>query len=351
MTDRRSTSGPRRSSLLNRAVRTGLVTGAAGVGYSAMFVDHAMELPPAVSGERREHNGRAGRLSYYVAGQGEPLLLIHSINAAASAYEVRPIFEHMRARYRVYAPDLPGFGFSDRSARDYTVRLYVDAVHEMLRVIEAESGEEPIDALAVSLSSEFLARVAIERPGCFRSLTLVTPTGFSRAYRTLEGDGSREIPGMHAFFTFPLWSQPFYDLLVSKRSVRYFLQRTFGSKDVDEGMVEYDWRTAHQPGAKNAPYAFVSGKLFSRDIRRVYERLALPVWVPHATRGDFKDFSSADWARARPNWTFQPFASGALPHFEYPQDFLASLEGFLAGEALPRRPLPGSVSAGSAPPA
>jgi pimeloyl-ACP methyl ester carboxylesterase len=316
-----------------------------------MLVDHAMQLPPAVSGDRREHNGRAGRISYYCAGQGEPLLLIHSINAAASAYEVRPVFEHLRARYRVYAPDLPGFGFSDRSARDYTVRLYVDAVHDMLRVIEDESGGEPIGALAVSLSSEFLARTVTEVPGRFRSLTLVTPTGFSRGYRAIQGEGSREIPGMHAFFTFPLWSQPFYDLLVSKRSVRYFLQRTFGRKDVDEGMVEYDWRTAHQPGAKHAPYAFVSGRLFSRDIRRVYERLTLPVWVPHATRGDFKDFSAADWARARPNWSFQPFESGALPHFEHPEAFLASLDRFLGAEERPHAGAPAAAGMGAAPPA
>ncbi len=73
------------------------------------------------------------RLSYYVAGNGPPLLLVHSINAAASAYEVRPIFERMVATNRVYAVDLPGFGFSDRSKREYTPRLYTDAIHENAR--------------------------------------------------------------------------------------------------------------------------------------------------------------------------------------------------------------------------
>src|SRR3712207_5691746 len=92
-------------------------------------------LTPAGSGERREVTGRAGRLSYYVAGEGPPLLLIHSINAAGSAYEVRPIFEPMRQRHRVFAVDLPGFGFSDRRERNYSVRLYADAVHDMLDAI------------------------------------------------------------------------------------------------------------------------------------------------------------------------------------------------------------------------
>jgi pimeloyl-ACP methyl ester carboxylesterase len=74
-------------------------------------------LPAALNGERRESFGRAGRVSFYVAGQGAPLLLVHSINAAGSAYEVKPIFDALVGGRRVYAADLPGFGFSDRSKR------------------------------------------------------------------------------------------------------------------------------------------------------------------------------------------------------------------------------------------
>jgi pimeloyl-ACP methyl ester carboxylesterase len=305
-----------------------------------MLAPRNLPLPPAVSGERREINVRAGRLGFYAAGAGRPVLLVHSINAAGSAYEVRPIFEHLKARHRVFAVDLPGFGTSDRSDRRYDVRLYVDAIHDTLDAIASEMGPEPVDALAISLSSEFLARAAVERPERFRSLALVTPTGFSRAYEALRGpEGTtREIPGLYGFFNFPVWSQAFYDLLVSRASVRYFLQRTYGSKDIDEDLLDYDYRTAHQPGAKNAPYAFVSGRLFSRDIRGVYERLAMPVWVPHATRGDFKDFSAAGWAASRPNWTLQPFPTGALPHFERPAEFLAAYERFLAAAEKERAP-------------
>lgn len=203
----------------------------------------------------------------------------------------------------LYAPDLPGFGFSDRSARSYNPRLFVDAVQDMLDVIAMDYDARPIDALALSLASEFLARAATERPERFRSLALVTPTGFSRGSAKLRepGGSTREIRGLYGFFTFPLWSQAFYDLLVSRPSIRYFLRRTWGSKQIDEGLARYDYITAHQPGAKNAPYAFVSGRLFSKDIRDVYERLTQPVWMPHGTRGDFGDFSEAGWAEASSN--------------------------------------------------
>jgi pimeloyl-ACP methyl ester carboxylesterase len=319
---------------LKRVGQLGLAGAVGWLGYSALMTPHALALPPAVDAERREIEGRAGRLSYYVAGEGPPVLLVHSINAAGSVYEVNPVFEHLRPTRRVYAVDLPGFGFSDRSARPYAIRLYVDAIHDMLDVIATDS-RLPVDALAVSLASEFVARAAVERPEAFATLALVTPTGFSAQYARLRGapEASREIPGMHATFSFPLWSQGVYDLLVSRPSIRYFLQRTYGSKDVDEGMVDYDYLTTHVPGAKNAPLAFLAGRLFSADIRSVYEQLTLPIWVPHATRGDFKDFSSAGWAKSRANWTFQPFESGAMPHFERPAEFMAAYDAFLRSAA------------------
>jgi pimeloyl-ACP methyl ester carboxylesterase len=311
---------------------------------AAAFVSASPQLPPALPGERRELTGRAGRLGCYVAGRGSPMLLVHSINAAGSAYEVKPVYEHMRSSRRVWAVDLPGFGGSDRSPRDYEPALYVAAVHDVLDAIAAESGPVPVDALAISLGSEFLARAVAERPERARTLALVTPTGFSRSYAGLHGappGSTREIPGLYGFFTFPLWSQGFYDLLVSRRSIRYFLQRTYGSKEIDEGLLDYDYVTAHQPGAKNAPYAFVSGRLFSKDIRDVYRRLTQPVWVPHATRGDFKDFSAAaGWTEERPNWRFQPFPTGALPHFERPSEFLAAYDAFLAEPSQPASPPP-----------
>ena len=269
-------------------------------------------LPPALSGERIEVEGRAGRLSYYVAGTGAPLLLVHSINAAGSAYEVGPIFEALRRGRRVYAVDLPGFGSSDRSDRRYEVTLYVDAIHDMLDVVARDG---PVDALALSLSSEFLARAALERPDAFRSLAFVTPTGFGRATniggRVASGssggaDATREIPGLHAVLSLPLWSERLWSALVSRASIRYF-----------------------QPGARHAPLAFVSGRLFSADPGALYRRLAGPVLMTQAVRGDFGDFSGAGWTRERPNWRVETFETGALPHFEMPERFAAIYEAFL----------------------
>jgi pimeloyl-ACP methyl ester carboxylesterase len=290
-----------------------------------------VELPPALAAERRELTGRSGRLTYYVAGSGTPLLLLHSINAAASAYEVKPAFEHAARTHRTYAPDLPGYGFSDRSPRRYDAALFCDAVRDLLDAIAAERGPQPVDALALSLASEFLARVAAEQPARFRTLTLVTPTGFNRGADEMRGapGSNREVPGVYATTTFPLWRSALFNGLVSRASIRYFLKRTFGADTVDEGLVDYAWRTTHQSGAANAPFAFLSGRLFSADVRNVYEQLTLPVWLAHGTRGDFRDFSESEWTRARPNWRAQAFDTGALVYYQQPNEFFAAWDAFL----------------------
>jgi pimeloyl-ACP methyl ester carboxylesterase len=310
------------------------VAAAAGwIGYSHLIVPHRLPLPPAVPGERREWESRAGKLSYYVDGpeSAPPLLLIHSINAAGSAYEVRPLYQYYRATRRVYALDLPGFGFSDRSPRDYTPRLMTDAIHVMVDELRRIHGEVSIDVLAVSLASEFLARAAAERPNDYRTIAIVSPTGFS-AVAPQPGPAGENCgrPWLHGALTLPLWNRPIFDALTSRPSIRFFLRKTWGSDDIDEGLAEYDYLTTHQPGAQNAPYYFVAGFLFSADIRRIYDCLLQPVFMTHGVRGDFQDYSRKRDLQSKDSWTIRVFETGALPYFETPDEFVQEYDLFLA---------------------
>ena len=289
-------------------------------------------LPPAVDGDRRETHARSGPLGYYVAGKGDPMLLLHSVNAAASAYEMKPIFERYCARYRTYLVDFPGFGISDRSDRRYDIRLFVDAVLDMLDIIETDAPGVAVHVAALSLGSEFAARASTEVPDRFRSLALITPTGFAKGAAALRAAGAtKEVPGLSTILRVPLWRGPLFGLLVRKKSIRYFLERTYGSKAVDDDMVDYDYFAAHQPGAEHAPFAFLSGRLFSRDIRTIYEAVTTPVWVAHGTKGDFRDFSEIGWTSRRDNWSVDAFDTGALVHYERPEDFFAAYDRFLSG--------------------
>ncbi len=299
------------------------------------------ELPAPVSGQRHEFQSPVGRLTYYAASTGSevgdaPLLLIHSINAAGSAYEIRPIYEQYRGNRTVYALELPGFGHSERGKRVYTVRMMTDAIHAIVARIQESHGRAPIDALAVSLSCEFLARAISEKPLAFRSAALVSPTGLSG--KTRDGgdpNGTRAMPWLHAIFERPLWSQGLWNALASRRSIRFFLRKTWGSENYDEGLAEYDYLTTHQPGAQHAPYYFVSGYLFSTAIMKIYMTLTLPVWMTHGVRGDFTDYRNKAKLQYRDNWRIDVMDSGAMPHFEQREQFIAMFDEFLAGVASP----------------
>lgn len=288
-------------------------------------------LPPAVGGGRFAFDCLAGRISAYVAGQGPPLLLVHSVNAAACAAEVRPLYEHYRQTRTVFAIDLPGYGFSERSDRAYTPRLMTDALHAMAAQIRQRCGSAPIDALALSLACEFLARAAVEVPATWRSLAFVSPTGFSgRRQRRAPAGSSMGMPWLHRVLHGPGWGDPLFRGLTRPGVIRYFLERTWGSKAIDETLWRYDVVTTRQPGAEYAPLHFLAAGMFSDDVHTLYEQLALPVWMAHGVRGDFVDYRAKSIVDGRPNWHFKVFPTGALPHFEVPDDFEAAYDAFLA---------------------
>jgi pimeloyl-ACP methyl ester carboxylesterase len=290
----------------------------------------APPLPAAVAGERFEFPSAAGRLSAYAAGKGPPLLLVHSVNAAASVAEVRPLFEHYRASRTVFAPDLPGYGFSDRGDRAYTPRLMTDALHATLGAITERCGGGPVDALALSLSCEFLARAAQESPHRFRSLALVSPTGLrgGQTLRAAPGE-TRAMPLLLSALRGPGWGGALFRGLTRPGVIRYFLERTWGAKAIDEELWRYCVVTTRQPGAEHAPLQFLSGGMFSADIHAVYEQLAMPVWMSHGVRGDFTDYRGKAFLESRPNWRFTVFETGAIPYFEVPAPFFTAYGDFL----------------------
>ena len=257
-----------------------------------------------------------------------PLLLIHSINATPSAYEVKPLYDHYAGKRPVYALDLPGFGQSDRSDRVYSIELMTNAIHAAVEKIRSDHAGA-VDALALSLSCEFLARAALERPANFRTLAFISPTGFEGLARDDARGGNRGMPWLRSALNVSLWSRSLFNLLTSRSSIKFFLKKTFGSPAIDQGLWDYAYLTTHQPGALHAPYYFVAGYLFSKDALRLYQGLIHPVWMAHGVRGDFVDYHHKKRVEGHANWSFEVFPTGAFPHFERLDAFTRAYDNFL----------------------
>ena len=298
-------------------------------------------LPPALAGQRRLIGGPGPLLCGYLslpaqatavgdARRGHPLLLVHSVNAAASAAEVRPIFEALGVSRPVLALELPGFGSSERGPQHYTPALMRDSILRALQHLRRSGLHRPADVLGVSLSAEFVTQAALAQPDAVRSVALVSPTGLeSDDLERYELGRTKDKPLLRGLLQRGPWADPLYRLLTRESTMRKFLERAWGCKSIDEGLLAYKLLSAPQPGARFAPLDFVAGALSTRGAAHLYARLHQPVWLAHGTRGEFAKFDGIGRLGPPPRWRVDSFETGAMPYFERPGEFVQRYEVFL----------------------
>jgi pimeloyl-ACP methyl ester carboxylesterase len=86
---------------------------------------------------RDEVSLRGLRVHYAEAGSGPALLLVHGL--LVSHKEWRLVLPRLQEHFRVLAPDLPGFGQSDKPSPDaypYTREAYAETLSELLRALD-----------------------------------------------------------------------------------------------------------------------------------------------------------------------------------------------------------------------
>ena len=285
------------------------------------------QLGSAIDCEGEYFRGCGGYdLYWYVSAKstGRPLLLIHSVNAAPSAIELKPLFQHFQSSRPVFTPDLPGFGRSTRRVGDLTP---ADFAREIAAMIEALPGDEAPDVIALSLGGEFVARAITDFGAEVHTLTLLSPTGFSertppslKAQQRLKGVLNFAGLGRNAF-----------KLLRKERSIRYFYGMNFSGCIPDE-LVSYALQTTRVADAHVMPLQFLSMGLFTDDaVEALYKRLEIPVLViydrdPNVSFERFAEFDG------NPTWEFRRVApSLGMPHWEHPAETVSAIEGFYAG--------------------
>jgi pimeloyl-ACP methyl ester carboxylesterase len=297
-------------------------------------------LAPALDADRQFIRHRGQRIALYVSvppynparAGATPLVLMHSINAAASAAEVKPIFDRYAPDRPVMVIELPGFGASDRKPIGYTPALMSDCVQAALQHLRDLGFGGAVDLMAVSLSCEFATRAALDNPAAFRSLALISPTGFASAHLESYANGrTKDKPWLRALLECEPWSQPLFRWLSSEKSMRWFLRRAWGSPHIDEGLLAYNLLTVAQPGARHAPYSFVAGSLFTRGVAHLYAQLPQPVWMLHGLRGEFAKVDGLQRFSPAGRWTIESIDAGAMPYFERLDEFAQRYDAFLSG--------------------
>lgn len=269
-------------------------------------------LDPPLDGEVASFRWRGIDIEYTTAGDpgAQDLVLLHGISAAATAGEWRTVFESLAADYHVIAPDLPGFGRSDRPPIRYSPALYEDFIHEFLG-----QWTEPV-IVSSSLTGAYTANAV--RNGDVSGLVLICPT--DRAGPQPPKLWVREL------LRSPVLGEALFNLLVSKPALRYF-NADHGYVNIStltDEWIEYEWQTAHQPNARFAPASFASGYLNAGvDLEDVLSDLAIPITMIWGRESEVTPLSTGrDLADAVDARLVVFDDAKLLPHVEYPDQFL-----------------------------
>ena len=310
-------------------LRTALAVGGAilGLAHLNRRLEGGGDQRNRLGGEARRYRWREGHLAYAVAGEGEPLLLVHGVYAGASSFEFRKNFAALSRSFRVYALDLLGCGMSDRPSRRYGPEDVTSQLEDFVRE-EIGGGAHLV---ASSLSAALAVPAAVRSPRLFRKLVLVCPTG----YGTLDRPSGRLGDALYGLLLAPVVGETLYHALVSRPGIRYYLENiAYHDRGLVTGeLVDEYYRAGHGPGARYLPAAFVSGKL-NLGVADLWPR------VPHRTLICWgQEAKTAPVSEARrfvgrnPRSEPRIFRDAALlPHDERAETFNREVKAFLLGK-------------------
>lgn len=179
------------------------------------------------------------RTHYLEAGAGEPLLLIHG-GGPFSCGEMNwgYVIEPFSRRFRVFAPDQIGFGFTPLPHKDYSLRARGD---HMINFIESlDIGKMYV--VGNSHGGWLATYVSIKRPDLVRKLVIVN-SGSTSSTLSMDSPGIRE--------EFPtMFSKEAYTRPPTLDSVkRSLMQHTFRKELVTEERV----KRAYEIAVRNHP--------------------------------------------------------------------------------------------------
>lgn len=315
-------------------------------------------LESPLPGEAHLYRWKRGYIYYKLAGEASapPMLLLHTPELAGSAYEMLGIMARLAARYRVYAPDLLGFGLSDRPDISYTADLYTELLHDFLSdVVKA-----PATIIASRLACNYAITVAANSPELCARLVLLSPTALYGYQAGTFGVPTALANVLPARITIPRQMQMLlYPLLVSlshlagrlKNGEALLLLERLAGASTRKAPPDYRYATTHQFGAEHAPMDWLAGNLTS-NVSAEMQKLRQPtllIWGTgelqyarqgqgHAVRGPFPTEEAESGGATTRIVLLQRTSS--MIHRELPETVVNTILQWRNGETEVKTPAP-----------
>ncbi len=326
-------------SIHNRSMK-GIIASVFGLSFLSAFIfiiviaiRHLLETPikleSPLTGEAHYYKWKHGYIFYKVLGElkAPPLLLLHSPGLAESSYEMRSILEPLAQHYRVYAPDLIGFGISDRPKIDYSSHTYSALCHDFLTDIV----KQPATIVASRMSCNYAVATAATYPNLCKRLVLISPHSLEGKQEQAHLSPVGILKNVFVRVWHLLLQEAPVQLLVypilSTRFALESLMRQYHAS-INKNDLEYFYASSHQLGAERASMALLEGKL-EQDVSQQLELLQQPTLVIWGAKGlnssrHIGSQQNISWMKSQTRLALLPDA-GLAVHEEQPMKVTATI--------------------------
>jgi pimeloyl-ACP methyl ester carboxylesterase len=306
----------------------GLLLGGAAVGLPALANAwvrlKAGRLEAPQWGRPQSYAWSQGEVAFQQLGEGEPLVLLHSFGPGHHSAEWQAASEILALHYRVYVPDLLGWGSSEKPTRTYDGELYIQLLQDFLQDVV---GDRAV-VVTSGLSAAYAVQVGVDQPERVRALGLVCPLGLD--LHGEEPDFKDAL--LHRFLRLPVLGTSALNVFTSRAGIGGHLRNEVyaAPERVDNALLEQHYRAGHEPGAHASLAAYLAGYL-NHNVRHVLPRLGLPVWIAWGRQATSPPVDRCDqWLKYLAQADLEVLeGAGSQPHAETPKPFCRKLEKFL----------------------
>ena len=174
---------------------------------------------------------------------GSPVVLIHGAGLDSALLSWAEVIGPLGASHQVFAPDLPGYGRSDRPVMQYTVEFYIKFVKNLLDELHLEK----VSLVGLSLGGAIALGLTLEMPGRIEKLVLVSSYGIQ--------DKTAAHRLSYLYVHLPYLDELSYWLMGRSRGlIRWSLLAgiIYSPEHLTEELIEQVYRAAREPGAGKA---------------------------------------------------------------------------------------------------
>lgn len=199
------------------------------------------------------------KIHYYTAGKESgktPVLFLHGGGIDSARLSWGDVMGPVSGEFAVYAPDLPGYGKSDKPDITYSMDFYVEFLNELI----AKLGLKKVHLVGLSLGGGIAIRYSLMAPDKVDRLVLAAPYGIFSKLVSHK---------LSYFYVKTFLNELSYRLLRSRKFTRWSLLSgvIYDARKLTDELFEEIYQAGLEPFAGKAFMSFQRSELTPTGIR------------------------------------------------------------------------------------